>query len=387
MNPPKLQMVDLVSQYQKIKPEIDEAIHRVLDSGQYILGKEVGEFESAAASYLGTKYAIGCASGTDALQVAMMALGIGPGDEVITTPFTFLATTETIVLLGARPVYVDIDPLTFNMNPGHIEAAITRRTKAILPVHLYGQSADMDSIVKTAAKHGIPIIEDVAQAMGAEYKGKKVGGLGTAGCISFFPSKNLGAFGDAGMVVTNDAELAERVRMIIIHGSKKRYYHEILGVNSRLDTLQAAILNVKLRHLEDWHEARRSAAKTYNRLFEGAGVITPYEAPYARHIFHQYTLRVKNRDGVAQHLATRKVPHAIYYPVPLHRQQAYVRASDPQASLPMTEQAASEVLSLPMHTELTEEQQQFIVAAVREALDGRTIHRTTDPRTKSPLPR
>lgn len=369
MNPPKLQMVDLVTQYQKIKPEIDEAVHRVLDSGQYILGREVGEFEAAAASYLSTRYAVGCASGTDALLVAMMALGIGPGDEVITTPFTFVATTETIVFLGAKPLYVDIDPLTFNLNPGHIDAAITRKTKAILPVHLYGQSADMDPIIETAAKHGIPIIEDVAQAMGAEYKGKKVGGLGTVGCISFFPSKNLGAFGDAGMVVTNDAEVAGKARMIVVHGSKKRYYHEILGVNSRLDTLQAAILNVKLKHLENWHEARRSAARTYNRLFEGAGVVTPYEAPYARHIFHQYTLRVKSRDGVAQHLAAQKVPHAIYYPVPLHRQQAYVQVGSPQVSLPVTEQAASEVLSLPMHTELTEEQQQYIVAAVREALD------------------
>ena len=368
MNAPKLQMVDLVTQYQKIKPEIDQAIHRVLESGQYILGKEVGEFEAATAAYLGAKYAIGCASGTDALQVAMMALGIGPGDEVVTTPFTFVATTETIVLLGARPVYVDIDPLTFNIDPSRIESAITKRTKAILPVHLYGQSVDMNPIVDIASRHGLAIIEDAAQAMGAEYRGRKVGGIGTLACISFFPSKNLGAFGDAGMVVTNDAALAEKVRMIIVHGSKKRYYHEILGVNSRLDTLQAAILNVKLKHLENWHEARRRAARTYNKLFQGADVTTPYEAPYAKHIFHQYTLRLKNRDEVARRLSEKKIPHAIYYPIPLHLQQAYVHVGSSRGSFPVTEHAAEEVLSLPMHTELTEEHQQYIVSVVREAL-------------------
>jgi len=368
MNEPKLQMVDLVTQYQKIKPEIDQAIDRVLDSGQYILGREVGEFETAAAVYLGTRFAIGCASGTDALLVAMMALGIGPGDEVVTTPFTFVATTETIVLLGAKPVYVDIDPLTFNIDPAKIESAVTKRTKAILPIHLYGQAADMDAILEVAGKHGLPIIEDAAQAMGAEYKGRKVGGIGTLGCISFFPSKNLGAFGDAGMVVTNDAVMAEKVRMIIVHGSKKRYYHEILGVNSRLDTLQAAILNVKLKHLENWHEARRRAARTYNKLLQGADVTTPYEAPYVKHIFHQYTLRLKSRDEVARHLVERKIPHAIYYPIPLHLQQAYAHVGGPRGSYPVTERASEEVLSLPMHTELTEEHQQYIVTAVREAV-------------------
>jgi dTDP-4-amino-4,6-dideoxygalactose transaminase len=368
MNTPKIQMVDLVTQYQKIKPEIDQAIHRVLDSGQFILGKEVGEFEAAAASYLGVKHAVGCASGTDALQVAMMALGVGVGDEVITTPFTFVATTETIVLLGARPVYVDIDPNTFNIDPSKIEAAITKRTKAILPVHLYGQPADMDPIVGVASKHGIPIIEDAAQAMGAEYKGRKVGGIGTLGCISFFPSKNLGAFGDAGMVVTNDAALAERVRMIIVHGSKKRYYHEIIGVNSRLDTLQAAILSVKLKHLEEWHEARRRAAQVYNTLFAEADLATPYEAPYVRHVFHQYTVRLKKRDAVIQRLAEKKIPHAIYYPIPLHLQEAYRHVGPPRGSFPVTDRAADEVLSLPMHTELTRDQQEYVAAAVREAL-------------------
>jgi UDP-2-acetamido-2-deoxy-ribo-hexuluronate aminotransferase len=364
-----IQMVDLVTQYKKIKPEIDEAIHRVLDSGHYILGKEVGEFEASAAKYLGTRQAVGCASGTDALQVAMMALEIGPGDEVITTPFTFVATAETIALLGAKPVYIDIDPLTFNLNPAALESAITPRTKAIIPVHLYGHSADMDPIMAIARKHGIPVIEDTAQAMGAEYKGRKVGSIGTFGCISFFPSKNLGAFGDAGMVVTNDDQLAEKVRIIIMHGSRKRYYHEMLGVNSRLDTLQAAILNVKLKYLEQWHEARRTAAHFYNKLFKVDGITTPFEAPYTRHIFHQYTLRVKDRNKLDEYLTQKKIPHAIYYPIPLHQQQAYLVNGKPAGAFPETERAASEVLSLPIHTELTEEQQRFIAHSVLEGLE------------------
>lgn len=368
MNPLNIQMVDLISQYKKIKPEIDEAIHRVLDSGMYILGKEVGEFEAASAKYLGTKHAIGCASGTDALQVAMMALNIGPGDEVITTPFTFVATTETIVLLGAKPVYVDIDPRTYNIDPAAIAGAITPRTKAILPVHLYGHPADMDAIMEVARKHNLPVIEDAAQAMGADYKGRKVGGIGAVGCISFFPSKNLGAFGDAGMVVTNDDELASKLRMIIVHGSRKRYYHEMLGVNSRMDTLQAAILNVKLKYLEQWHEARRNAAHFYNKLFKGKPVTIPAESPDVRHIFHQYTLRVPKRDAVAVALAQKKIPHAIYYPVPLHVQQAYMIPGKPVQVFPETDRAAAEVLSLPMHTELTEEQQRFVAHSVLEAI-------------------
>ena len=368
MNTPSIQMVDLTTQYKKIKSEIDEAIHRVLDSGHYILGEEVGEFEAAAAKYLGTKHAIGCASGTDALQVSMMALGIGPGDEVVTTPFTFVATTETIVLLGAKPIYVDIDPASFNIDPFAIEAAITPRTKAIIPVHLYGHAVDMDPVMTIARKHGIPVIEDTAQAMGSEYKGKKVGGIGEFGCISFYPSKNLGAFGDAGMVVTNDDRLAEKVRMIIMHGSRKRYYHESIGVNSRLDTIQAAILNVKLKYLEQWHEARRTAAAFYNELFKGADFITPSEASYTRHIYHQYTIRLKNRDRVDQALNERKIPHAVFYPIPLHLQEAYAAAGKPKGTFPVTERIAGEVISLPMHTELTQEQQRMVASAVIESL-------------------
>ena len=363
-----IQMVDLVTQYKKIKPEIDDAIHRVLDSGHYILGKEVGEFEVAAAKYLGTRHAIGCASGTDALQVALMALGVGPGDEVITTPFTFVATAETIALLRATPVYVDIDPQTYNIDASLLEAAITPRTKAILPVHLYGHAADMDAIMNVAGKHGIPVIEDAAQAMGADYKGRKVGGIGAMGCISFFPSKNLGAFGDAGMVVTNDDQLADKVRVIIMHGSRKRYYHEVLGVNSRLDTLQAAILNVKIKYLDQWHEARRNSAHFYNKLFKVDGITVPFEAPYTRHIFHQYTLRIKSRNKVDEYLTQKKIPHAIYYPIPLHQQQAFLVNGKQAGAFPVTEQAAAEVLSLPIHTELTEEQQRFIAHSALEGL-------------------
>ncbi len=368
----KLHMVDVVGQYQKIKPDVDAAIHSILDSGRFILGKEVGELECQIAGYLGVKFAVGCASGTDALQVAMMALEIKPGDEIITTPFTFVATTETIVLLGAKPVYVDIDPKTFNLDPARIEAAITSRTKAIIPVHLYGQAADMDPIMEIARKHNLKVIEDAAQGLGASYKGKKACTFGDISCISYFPSKNLGAFGDAGMVVTNDAALGERMRMIIVHGSKVRYYHEILGVNSRLDTLQAAVLLVKLKYLDQWNGARRKAAMRYNELLRGTPVTIPHVAPYGEHIFHQYTIRAPKRNELAGHLKQKGIPHAIYYPVPLHMQKAFVPlCGTGKGAFPITERAADEVLSLPMHTELTEEQLVYIAEAVKEFYGGK----------------
>ncbi|MBM2840154.1 MAG: transcriptional regulator [Bacteroidetes bacterium] len=362
----KLHMVDVVGQYQRIKPEVDAAIQRIIESGQFILGKEVGEFECQVAGYLGAKYAVGCASGTDALQIAMMALGVGPGDEVITTPFTFVATTETIVLLGAKPVYVDIDPNTYNIDPSRIESAITPRTKAIIPVHLYGQAADMGPIMEIAGKRGLKVIEDSAQALGASYKGKKVCTFGDASCISFFPSKNLGAFGDAGMVVCNDPALYEKLRMIVVHGSKVKYHHEILGVNSRLDTMQAAILSVKLRHLENWNTARRKFASRYDELLRGTPVTTPYVSPVGTHIFHQYTIRAAKRDDLAAHLKERGIPHAIYYPIPLHLQKAFAVAGKRKGDFPITEQACDEVLSLPMHTELTDEQQGYVAQAIRD---------------------
>jgi dTDP-4-amino-4,6-dideoxygalactose transaminase len=362
-----IHMVDVVGQYNKIKKEIDSTALRVIESGQYILGKEVTEFENEIARYLGVNHAIGCASGTDALMVAMMALGIGPSDEVITTPFTFAATTETIVLLGAKPVYVDIDPQTYNLDPSKVEAVVTKNTKALIPVHLYGQAVDMDELMLVANRKGIPVIEDMCQAIGADYKGKKVGGFGAMSCLSFFPSKNLGAFGDAGMIVTNDTLLAEKLRMIVVHGSRVRYKHEILGVNSRLDALQAAMLRVKLPYLDRWIDARRSAALVYNRLFKNSGIQTPFEASYGKHVFHQYTIRLNNRDSIVQALTAKKVPHAVYYPIPLHAQEAYSKVGKIKGTFPVTEKAAQEVLSLPMHTELDEEQQTYIVQSVVQA--------------------
>jgi dTDP-4-amino-4,6-dideoxygalactose transaminase len=361
----------VVGQYNKIKPEVDAAVHDVLESGQFILGKHVGEFECEAAGYLGLKFAVGCASGTDALQLAMMAYNIGPGDEVISTPFTFVATAETIALLGARPVYVDIDARTFNIDPEKIERAITPRTKAIIPVHLYGQPCDMDPIMAVADKHHLPVIEDAAQAFGASYKGRRVCTFGQVACISFFPSKNLGCFGDGGMIVTDDEVLASRVRMLAAHGSKVRYYHDLIGVNSRLDTIQAAILRVKLRYLDGWNSARRAASHRYNDLLKGLPVTTPFESPEAFHIFHQYTLRAPRRDGLAEHLKVKSIPHAIYYPVPLHLQKAFAMSGGKPGDFPATEQAAAEVISLPMHSELTEEQQVFITNGIREFYGGR----------------
>lgn len=366
----QIQMVDVVGQYRKIKKEIDEAALRVIESGQYILGPDVTAFEQEIAQYLGVKYAIGCSSGTDALLAALMAIGIKPGDEVITTAFTFVATVEVIALLGAKPVYVDIDEQTFNIDPQYIEQAITPRTKAIVPVHLYGQSVDIEPILQISSKYGIPVIEDMCQAIGAEYKGKKVGTFGAMGCISFFPSKNLGGFGDGGMIVTNDPDLAEKLRMIVVHGSRERYKHEILGINGRLDTLQAAMLRVKLRYLDQWIDTRRSAAQRYNELFKGAPVHLPYEAPYAKHVYHQYTIRSTQRDKIVEYLKKNNIPHAIYYPIPLHLQSAYRTDSYPLGSLPVTERASHEVLSLPMHTELDEEQQRYIVDSVLKALEN-----------------
>jgi dTDP-4-amino-4,6-dideoxygalactose transaminase len=368
---PTIRLVDLKSQYEKIKPEIDDAIMNVLSSTQFILGKEVGEFEAAAAAYVGARHAIGCASGTDALQVAMMGLGIGTGDEVITTPFTFAATAETIVLLGATPIYVDIDPRSFNIDPAKIENAVTPKTKAILPVHLFGQCADMDSVIEIARRHRLTVIEDAAQAFGAEYKGRKAGTLGDVACMSFFPSKNLGAYGDAGMIFTDDDRLAERIRMISLHGSRKKYQHEILGVNSRLDTIQAAVLKVKLRYLDVWNEQRRKWAALYTEKLGDSAVLTPSISPGCTHIFHQYSIRLpastgKTRDDLMRSLNSRGIPTAVHYPLPLHLQQAFKHLGKKEGDFPISECVAREILSLPMHPELDEDQINYIVTAVRE---------------------
>jgi dTDP-4-amino-4,6-dideoxygalactose transaminase len=361
----KIHMVDVVGQYKHLQKDIDAGIRHVIDSGMFIHGKEVGEFESAAAKYLGVRHAIACASGTDALQIAMMALGIRPGDEVITTPFTFVATAETIGILGAKPVYVDIQPDSFNIDPGRIEQVITPRTKAIIPVHLYGQPADMDAIMSVSRSRHIPVIEDAAQAMGATYQGKKIGSFGAIGCISFFPSKNLGCFGDGGMMVTDDDSLADHMRTIAAHGSRVRYYHEVLGVNSRLDTIQAAILLAKLPHLDEFNNLRRKAAARYCELLQGIPVSLPVVAPEREHIFHQFTLRARHRDGLAAFLKEQGIPHAIYYPVPLHLQKAFAMSGGKKGDFPCTEKAAEEVISLPMHTELPEEQLQHIAGTIR----------------------
>jgi len=372
LNPKKkIKLVDLHSQYESIKPEIDEAMKRVLESTQFIMGREVGEFEGEAARYLGVKYAIGCASGTDALQVAMMALGIGPGDEVITSPFSFVATAETIALLGASPVYVDIDGRTFNIDPSKLEAAVTAKTRAIIPVHLFGQSADMDPIMEIAKKHGLKVIEDAAQAFGAEYKEKKVGTFGEFGCFSFFPSKNLGAYGDGGMIVTSDEALAEKARMITLHGARKKYDHELVGVNSRLDTIQAAILNVKLKYLDDWNRRRQELALAYTERLAGTNVIPPHVMPGCVHIFHQYSILVpaspgKSRDELAAYLGSRGIPTAIHYPIPLHLQRAFAHLGNKEGDYPISESTAREILSLPMYPELTMEEVDYIAAAIRE---------------------
>jgi dTDP-4-amino-4,6-dideoxygalactose transaminase len=364
----QIKMVDLSRQYQMIKHEMDAAIQSVLDSTDFILGTPVREFESELANYLNVKHTIGCASGTDALQIALMALGIGIGDEVITTSFTFVATVETIVLLGARPVFVDIDPRTFNLDVNQIADRITPKTKALMPVHLYGQPADMDPILSIAESHGLPVIEDAAQAIGARYKGKAAGTIGHIGCFSFFPSKNLGAYGDAGALATNDAQLAQRCRMISVHGSKVKYHHEILGVNSRLDTLQAAILRTKLRYLESWTDARIRIAQRYNLAWQGLDVVIPCCGPDVRHVYNQYSIRTGRRDSLATFLKARGIGHAIHYPTPLHLQQAFRQLVDPNVTLPVAETVCKEIISLPIFPEMEEAEIQVVISTLHEFL-------------------
>ena len=368
-------ILDLKAQYESIKDEINDAIAGVLESAQFILGPAVRELEQRLAAYCGCKYGVGVASGTDALRLTLTALGIGPGDEVITTPFTFIATANTISHCGAKPVFVDIDPQTYNIDPTAIEAAITERTRALLLAHLYGQPADMDPIMELAEAHGLYVIEDVAQAIGARYLSqttgeagnwRRVGSIGHAGCLSFYPTKNLGAYGDGGMVVTNDAALAEKVDILRRQGSKKKYRAEVLGFNSRLDSLQAAILGVKLKYLDGWNEARRRVAQRYNELLDGLPVTTPYESPDAYHVYHQYTIRAPQRDALAAYLKDHGIGTMIYYPVPLHLQRLYADLGYGEGSLPVSEAASREVLSLPMYPELTEAQQQEVARAIRE---------------------
>jgi len=370
----KINMVDLKGQYEKIKGEIDEAIHEVLDTTAFINGPAVKTFQSNLEKYLGVKHVIPCANGTDALQIAMMALGLKPGDEVITTSFTFIATAEVIALLGLTPVLVDIDPNTFNIDPDSIRKAITTKTKAIVPVHLFGQCTDMDAITKIAAEFNLKVIEDTCQAIGADYtfkngKTKKAGTIGEVGCTSFFPSKNLGAYGDGGAIFTNDDELANQCRIIANHGMVVRYYHDLIGVNSRLDSIQAAILNVKLKYLNEYSEARNKAANVYNQAFsKSKNLQVPEQFAQSTHVFHQYTLLTKNidREGLHEYLESKGIPAPIYYPVPLHMQKAYQDPRYKEGDFPVTEDVCKRVLSLPMHTEIDEEQLTFITESVLE---------------------
>ena len=359
-------ILDLKAQYAAIQQEIDAAIKEILESTQFILGPAVRELEQQVATYCGCKYGVGVASGTDALRLTLTALGIGFGDEVITTTFTFIATASTISHCGARPVFVDIDPRTYNLDPVAIEGAITEHTKAIVPVHLYGQPVDMEPIMELAEAHGLHVIEDAAQAIGARYKGRRAGSMGHAGCLSFYPTKNLGAYGDGGMVVTNDAALAEKVDILRRQGSKKKYHAEVLGFNSRLDSLQAAILGVKLKYLDGWNEGRRRVAQRYNELLASLPVTTPYESSDAYHVYHQYTIRAPQRDALAAYLKERGIGTMIYYPVPLHRQRLYASLGYEENNLPVSQAASQDVLSLPMYPELTEAQQVTVAKTIRE---------------------
>lgn len=365
-----IQMVDLKQQYQKLKAEIDSAVLNVLESSAFINGPQVQAFADALARYNGVKHVIPCANGTDALQIAMMALDLQPGDEVITPSFTYIATTEVIALLKLTPVFVDVDPKTFCIDPQAIEKAITPKTRAIVPVHLYGQAANMEAIMKIANAHKLAVIEDNAQAIGCDYyfsdgTVKKTGAIGTIGTTSFFPSKNLGGYGDGGAMMTNDDALAARLKMIANHGQSIRYYHDMVGCNSRLDTIQAAVLQVKLPHLDEYIAARRTVADFYDEAFANLqGVTTPYRAPYCKHVFHQYTLILEGIDRNALHdyLAQRNIPSMIYYPVPAHRQKMFESFGSGATELPVTDWLTERVISLPMHTEMDAEQLNFIAS-------------------------
>ena len=369
----KIEMVDLRTQYERLKADIDNSVAGVINSTAFIKGPDVGLFEEELQRYLGVRHVISCANGTDALQIAMMALGLKPGDEVITTNFTFIATVEVIELLGLKTVLVEPDPGTFNISVEAIRKAITPNTKAIVPVHLFGQCADMEPILELAHSHGIHIIEDVAQATGAEYRFsdgtvKKAGTMGTIGCTSFFPSKNLGCYGDGGALFTDDDGLAAMIRSITNHGMKVRYYHDTIGVNSRLDTIQAAILRVKLRHLDEFNEARLKAAEHYDRELGGLpGITVPQRSAFSSHIFHQYTLRIDGgrRNSLRECLENEGIPSMVYYPVPLHMQKAYLHLGYSADDFPVTTRLSGEVLSLPMHTELNDEQLSYITGCIR----------------------
>jgi dTDP-4-amino-4,6-dideoxygalactose transaminase len=356
--------VDLRSQYLSIKKEIDEAIARVLDTTSFVLGREVEAFEAAFAEYTGARFCIGINNGTAAIQLAVMACGMGAGDEVIVPANTFFASAEAVSTAGATPVFVDAEADSYNIDPSKIEAAITERTRAILPVHLYGQSADLDAIFEIALRRGLIVIEDAAQAHGSLYKGRRAGALGRAGCFSFYPGKNLGAYGEGGAVVTNDEEVARRVRLLRDHGSERKYHHEIVGYNFRLEGIQGAVLNVKLRHLDKWNDLRRAHAARYNELLRDSPLTLPREMPYARHVYHLYVVQSEARDRLQQTLSESGVQTGIHYPVPIHLQPAYASLGYGRGDFPEAERQARRVLSLPMFPELTEEQLKRVAEAI-----------------------
>ena len=361
-------MVDLKEQYQSLKRDIDQGIEEVLAGCHFILGPNVQAFEAEAAEYLGVKHAVTCASGTDALHLALLANGIGPGDEVITPAFTFIATAEAIRYVGATPKFADIKPDTFNVDPSSVESLITEKTKAILPVHLFGQPADIAAIKQLCDERDLLLIEDCAQSFGAAIGGKMTGTFGEAGCFSFFPSKNLGCYGDGGMVTTNSDEIADTLKVYRNHGSRERYYHEVIGYNSRLDEIQAVVLRTKLRHIDEFNRARYQAAQQYSTALASTSATPPHEDKIGRHVYHQYTTLMPNREQVMEHLMQQGVSCAIYYPVPLHQQQAF--ADTDQARLPVTEDVVSRCLSLPIFPEIKSEQIQQAVAAIEEALNS-----------------
>ncbi len=358
-------MVDLKGQYHKLKAEIDTALMTALENTQFVMGPNVSAFEQEAAQYLGAKHAVACASGTDALHLALRAAGLQPGDEVITTPFTFIATAEAICYIGAVPVFVDIDPKTFNIDPELIEQAITPKTRAIIPVHLFGQPADMPRITAIAKKHNLMVVEDCAQSFGAAIGKTMTGNFGIAGCHSFFPSKNLGCYGDGGMITTNDDHLANEMKVLRNHGSYERYHHSIIGYNSRLDELQAVILRIKLKHVEEYNRERRRVAHTYSKLL--ADIVTPpFEDEIGNHVYHQYTLLSSQRDAIMKALSDNKISSAVYYPIPLHKQKVFA-VDYADIPMPVSEKVASECMSLPIHPDLGESQIKRIVDVIRSA--------------------
>jgi dTDP-4-amino-4,6-dideoxygalactose transaminase len=377
----RLQFLDLALQFEQIRNEVMQAVTSVLETQRFVLGPEVEQLEAEISDYLGCRFAVSCASGTDALMLALMAADVKSGDEVITTPFTFVATASAIVRAGATPVFADIDPKSYNLAPESVAQVISPRTRAVIPVHLFGLPAEMEPIMDLAESHGLTVIEDAAQAIGATYRGRKVGTIGAMGCFSFFPSKNLGGAGDGGVIATNDPNHADRLRLLRVHGSRQKYQYEILGTNSRLDALQAAILRVKLRHLNDWTEQRRRNAERYRRLFaecNDSRLVLPTENDGTRHVYNQFTVRCAVRDRLLEHLQREGIPTEIYYPYPLHLQPAFAYLGYKKGKLPNAEAGTREVLSLPIYPELTEDQQQIIVDAVTRFFSRVSVNAETE---------